>query len=620
MKLYRPDDSFTDEKRAELRDFLMSHWRRARDARGDQIDNIYPALQQNYNAVPAEKERSVPFQKASNLVVPLIRTNIDTFVARTLNIVLATKPLYTVSGLPDEHRQAYLEYLNDKALHDWDHDKLAWQMLMRGNKYGTVIVKTTWEVSETMVPIEGAVPFDMRPQTTFQGPQSKAIAFEDYFCYPFEANDLSEVIIHFHKRRYPEEEARRIVESDDSPWKMTPDELENALKEPDDVKRDNDQWEAGVGEATGDAYRELEMVECHLEYPIKPGSNSYYRLVCELEPDGSVLANVYFNPYPPEVSVFQDYRPYPAEDLFWGTPMGYILAPFQEEASCIHNDRRNNAAIANGPQFKKKKGADVPNPASNSYLGKVWTLDDMDDLDVLNVGRNYPPGIDEENQVLMLAERVTGIGAAQQGQSQGSSGKRGVYNTGGVLGILSESNTRQNTNIRLFRMALSGVGRTAAILDSEFGPANDPALKRYPPEMQERIMAAREILKKDGSLRRAAFEIRASDAAENREIERANLLQIVGVLTQYAQTAVGMAKEYVSNKNPLMREIMMESIKMQRKLAAEAARKFGLLDMEDQIPDVGEAIEKQQQAQPQSQQQPSYPSGNDLRPSGGGTR
>src|SRR5207245_2990740 len=111
----------------------------------------------------------------------------------------------------------------------------------------------------------------------------------------------------------------------------------------------------------------------------------------------------------------------------------------------------------NVPGWKKKKYAETPDPSSEWYPGCTMTLDDMDDLNPIQFNVTYNAMIEEERYVDYEAERTTGISGAQQAFGAGQSGKRGIYNTGGTLAMLTESTRRLDIYIKRLRYPLHRV-------------------------------------------------------------------------------------------------------------------------------------------------------------------
>lgn len=585
IEMIRPDESFDEVKRAVLLQYLLDQYKRAEEVRSGQVQSDYLRWSRNYKGIPAEKTRNVPWPKSSNIVVKVIRIFVDTFVARTLNIIFATRPLYTVSGFEREATEAVQRYLNEKALTQWRHYELTRDMLTRGTKNGTVVTKTMWEEVGSWMKMppstSGATSEDVFFKS-FVGPKSRIIPFEDFMVYPVTVTCLEDAIIKFHKVRFVEEEAlRRVAEGK---WLVTEDEVKSSLVIPQDVKREEMKAEASLSD---NWTREFQPIECHLEWPL--GSDDrYYSIVALIDPSGERLVDVFFSPYP---NIFRVYCPFPQEDFFWGESMCSLLDTCQEEATVIHNDRRNNSYLSNAPQFKRRNGSLLPNPSSDWYPGKVWDLESMEDLEVFDVGRVYDSMLDQEANVFQYAERLSGIGPVMQGNAAGFSGKRGVYNAMGTIALLQESNQRQDTNIRDVREVLSVIGRDCFYLQGRFG-VDDPYLSVLDGKTAEQVRRALQFATTPGfDLTR--FEVKASSAAGNKEVERQNLLQIASVLAQYGQSAQGMVVQLVNPQlNPGLRQIMLDTLKMQKWMAARLLRAFDEYDAEGVLPNALAAIEK----------------------------
>lgn len=576
--IVRPELTPDQDKWKEIELFLTDHWDRAVQGRSTQVEDDYNRWTKNYQAIPLQKTRTLPWQNSSNIVVPVIRIYVDTFIARTLNIIFATKPLYQANGYPSMVKEALEAYIDQKALQEWKHYNLTRQLLHRGNKNGTAVIKVPWVRD---VEWEVTSPTDHRAVTTFEGPKAALIPFEDFYVYPVTANNMDEVQISFHRVRFVEEEARRRVAQ--GRWKLEPEELETALKMPSDVKRSDEQQAAGV---TDQYLRELQIIECHFKWELEIGR--YYRVVGLYCPAASKLIDLYFYPYPVNVNLFHLYTPFPREDLFYGESMAQLLEDFQEEASAIHNDRRNNSYVANAPVFKRRNGALIPNPSTNWYPGKVFDLESMDDFELMMIGRNYDSMLDQEANVFQLSERLSGIGPVMQGNAAGMMGKRGIYNAAGTLAVLSESNQRQDTNIRDVREVLSSVGKTSLLLQSLFG-TDDETIDAFPAAMQEQI---REALKVTPSrIKTTKFTVKASEAGSNKEVEKQNLMQIAQVLSQYGQTTFQLAQQLANPQlNPSLRLLMGDIVAMHSWMAKRLLRGFGEFDGEEVLPDVAAAI------------------------------
>lgn len=588
-QIVRPK-TISDDKREELRKYLLEMWRRAEQGRKEQVDGDYSMWNKVYDGTPLEKVRTVPFYKSSNLVVKLARIFTDTFVSRTLNIIFATRPLYVVDGLPRELKEGWELYLNRKALYDWGHYKLCRDICQRGNKNGTAIIKYPWieRTVQDVMPSPDGTDYTKKPFVYFSGPDAQVVPFEDFYIYPITTNRLCDAEIKFHRLRFPEEQARRMADGgEEGPWTLPEGKsIDEFLKAPNDAKRMEQQSDAGVSD---NLYKELELIECHHQYNIF-NDGVYYDIICLLQPASQALFDVYFNPYPRNLCIFADYRPYPREDFFYGESLCQLLGQSQEEATRIHNERRDNSTIASAVVFKRRSGSLLPNPSTNWYPGKVFDLQDMQDLETVDVGRNYLDTTNQEELTFNQATQLSGINDAMQGASQGQNGKGGVYNTMGTVAVMQEGNQRQDTNIRDVREVMSCIAQGSTFLQAHYG-AKDPLIDTLPADAAESVRAAIEFFTSD-SARYTRFEVKASNAGVNKEVEKANLMQMMQVLGQYGSTIQQMMPTLMDPKiSPAMRAIGMDIAKMQAWMAKRVLKEFDEWDAVEVLPDVAAAIE-----------------------------
>jgi hypothetical protein len=596
MTIVRPGTMLDDDRREELGKYCFTQFLRAKRGRADQVDGQYEGWSKAYTGIPLEEVRSVPFYKSSNFVVKLIRIFADTFMARTLNIIFATQPLYVVDGLPRDVKEAWVKYINSKALYQWDHYWLARALITGGNKNGTAVPKTVWETDETIF-----VGPNQSEQTItmFEGPRSIVVPFDDFYAFPITAECLRDVEIKFHRVRYTEERAKQLAETniwdlprgtDDKPRK----DIEEYCRHPLDQQRETQKEDAGI---TDPLLRELHTIECHLQWPITNDPGKLYSVVCLIEEYSGDVFDVYFNPVPQNMCMFSEYKPFPRENLFFGESLAQILGQSQEEASRIHNERRDNSTIASSVVFKRKKGSLLPNPSTNWYPGKVWDLDSMDDLDMINVGRNYDDMIQQEDYVFQLAEKLTGTSEVLQGASSGTMGKRGVYNTGGTIAMMQESNQRQDTNIRDVRTAMSATAILCSMQQAAFGQ-DDPFIQTFDPDTQKLLKQAFGMLKGQAG-RYIRHEVKASDAGVNKEVEKMNLMQCAQTLGQYGQAIQGMVTQLANpTLNPAIKAVILATAQMQKWMAQRLLEQFDEFDAKELIPDVAD-IMAQNQPQPQ---------------------
>jgi len=153
---------------------------------------------------------------------------------------------------------------------------------------------------------------------------------------------------------------------------------------------------------------------------------------------------------------------------------------------------------------------------------------------------------------------------------------------------MSESNQRQDTNIRDIREVLGHVGKVHLTLQAAYG-TNDPALEEFEPRVQEQIREALALSAR--TIMRSRFEVKTSSAGVNREVERQSFMTMLGVLNQYGQTAIQLGTQLANQQlNPILRLIMNDTVRMMRWMAVRLLRTFDVWEAEGVLPDVSRAV------------------------------
>lgn len=582
--IIRPE--LEEDKRTEIESYLQERHLRMVETKREYESKVSVWLS-NYDGIPLEKIRHTPWHKSSNVVVKVCRMFVDAFVARSLNLIFATRPLYVSDTYPRDVKEGLEMYLNWKALFDWDHYNLARNMLFRGAKTGLSVQKTPW-VEKNGIWVNMGVDGEKKEQDVlmFSGPKAECIPFEDFFCLPIEIEKLSEADIICHRLRFTEDQAR---ERNNRMWKLPDEDLEVAFEGEVGVYMDRRRTDAGL---TKDSRQKWLMVsEMHFKYAITNDSSKSYDMIAVFLPKSKKMVDIYHRPYPPNIDLFHEYIPYPREGLIFGDSMVSILDQSQEEVSTIHNERRNANSLACGPVFKRKKDALVPNPSDFWYPGKVWDLEEMDDLEVMTIGGTISPDlIAEENLGYQIAERLSGVGMVMQSPSVGGTSRSGTYNTGGTLALLQAGNQRQDTNIRDVRCVLGKLARHSLALQKIFG-SDDPAFSRLPESMQKNARAAFQTADSDMVLNNL-LEIKMSNAGANAEVEKSSLMQLSQVVGSYGEMAMKLSQSLADpSLNPVLKDVMLQTLTMYKWMASRLLRVFDQYDAEEVLPDVAKALE-----------------------------
>jgi len=453
-------------------------------------------------------------------------------------------------------------------------------------KTGTVILKAPWvDRSFTSADAEGKL-----RTNKCEGMELCPVAFDDFYPWPITARNLSQVRIKFHKLRFAKEE----VEWRKANGVWDPKAADAFLQTPSpettsETKRESEAVEAGIT-LTVDVARPFNAVECWFEYPLDGRNNA--KLVFTLNPlrrGKEAVLRAYYNFYQKGLEPFIDFRIMPRDDLFYGYSIPEVLEQSQEEQAQIHNARRDANTIANVPGWKKRIYGSAPDPSAEWYPGKVFDLEAMEDLEAIQFQGNYNSMIEEEQYLLQLTERYTGIQTPMQGFGAGAmEGKRGIYSSQGTMALLAEGNKRLDIFNRRFRFPFHRLGNLIFHSYKDFGDNADEiaAFGKNSQALQQVFN-----IQEPANYRGLFFDIGASDSGTNRELDRQNLLLMANTMASYYRQIVESATLYaqIPEENPL-RPIITAVLDGAKDLADRLLFAFEIGDRDRLLPDMREIL------------------------------
>jgi hypothetical protein len=581
----------SDDKQNEIVGYLLEKFRLTVQARSNQVDDRYKRWHDNYSGKPKEEVRTTPFAGASNFIPQLIRMHTDILSARICGLCFATKPFwkvrYFLKDLEHDSIETLSEWLEYISFNDIELFEPIDSTIFQTAKCGTVVLKAPW-VDQSFASMNGKGEAVLN---NHEGIKLYTIPFDDFYPYPITARRLNEVQIKFHVLRFSKEEVQ--WRKANGIWNT--EAADNLLLSPESedsgTKRESEATEAGI-ELTEDVSRPFNVVETWLEYPLDGRVN--YRLVYTFNPKSSgklALLRSIYNYYSRGIDPFIDFRFMPRDDLFYGYSVPEVLEQAQEEQAQIHNARRDSNTITNVPGWKKKMYGNVPNPTQSWYPGVVFEVDAMDDLEPLQFPGNYNSMIDEEMLILQLSERYSGINTPMQGLGAGTmEGKRGIYNSQGTLAMLAEGNKRLDIFLKRLRLPFHRVGNIIFQSHKEFRP-DGPEIEAFGADRSQRLKKLFAITE-PFNFRGLFFDIGATDAGANRELDRQNLLLMANTMAAYYRQVVEsstMLAQLPSN-HPLQ-NILLSVLDGARDLANRLLFAFEIGDRERVLPDVREVLQ-----------------------------
>jgi hypothetical protein len=539
---------------------------------------------QAYEALPAEATREFPFHNASNIVIPIIAIHSDTLLARVMSAVLKTQPPWTAkiygdhidAKAMDERRSAVEEFMTYVSLEPSELDlfRVYHEWFGETIRFGTSVVKCPQvKIIEASVSLtgDGTGKTSFEDEILYMGPRPEKVRFVDMGVPPasktIEDADFVYHRIRLQKHQLQERAFYKIYD---------PKVVDEVLKSPDrtsvDVVQGSMEDDAGARTSASYGYYEYHIYECHFKYKL---NGHYVRVIAWFHEKTNNLLRAYYFYYPDQIFVAA--RLFYRDDMFYGYGFCERLAPFQEEISQMHNQRRDNMTVVNtkvwrvDPDSQLHKGYRIfPSAMLPARQGEI---------EPLQHGEVSQLTIDEERLSIELAEKLSGVSPPMQGYGAGTNTKRGVYTAMGTLSLMQEGNTRTDLNVTDIRYAHTKLGRIILNQYANFGLGDRVAMFG---KMGDRLREAMDLVKQKA----IALPVYASTASVNREVEK----QADIMLTQMMQKHYSMVAQMLMQAQNAMlpepvKKYIGDSVQAANLLMKSVMRHFGRDEVDRLVPD-----------------------------------
>lgn len=581
--------NISGEKAVELGNWLCKTFEFAVTARQNQIDAKYKRWVDNYAGKPLQETRTTPFYKASNFVPQLIRMHTDILAARLIGLLFGTRPFWRpksfLAEMPHEQTEAASKWLDALCFGRINFYEPIDLSMFLTVKTGATVLKGSWEMFERFYGAsQGQVTGEVSKKR--EDLRLDVIPYDDFFPWPVTSRNLSQCIAKFQRLRFskPEVEFRknsRVWDPANASKLLLPPNRESS------PARESSAQQAGIT-LTVDTARPYTAVEAWFDYELSPGK--LFPLFAVFNPyvKGKDTFLRLFHAYYTEIGLdpFVDFRILPREDLFQGYSIPEILEQAQEEQAQIHNSRRDANTIVNMPGWKKKRLAEgLGNPSTEWYPGKVFELDNMDDLEPLAFGMSYNSLVEEEQFLMGLTERYTGISPAMQGFGSGPMMKRGIYASQATMALLTEGNKRLDIYLKRMRMSFHGLGR---LIWSSYRDFSTKEFLKYGSNGQQ---LAQLFQQSSANPDQIFFELGASDASANKEVDRQNILLMSQTMSAYYGQIIQLGQGLMSMQpNTPAFNLALQVLEGAQDLAKRILFLFDIPDSKRLVPDVREIL------------------------------
>lgn len=481
----------------------------AANSERDEVRDRWDKWQNQFEAKPEQEEKNFPFEKASNIVIPLHAMTVNAVVARQYNTMMGIKPLWTVTPLSSkwtDHAmptQNFMEYVQKRELRipvklvDYFYDKC---------NMGTAFVKLPWiteRVRDKVYGDKGEI--IVYEQEASDGARFIPIPIQDFLFPMSAAQDIQTChwVAHRFRLRFPQMRAREKagvytnIAEVEKHYSPAPPDHELKQEERELINRVTER-------------KEHELYEVWADYDVD-GDGYEEKCVLTYHYEANKLLRPILNPFKHRRRPFVSVQCFPRPHRVYGIGYGQKLERLQEGITTAANQALDNNTIANTKVMKGRKGKGIK-PNQKIYAGKIFLLDDLDDLQEFDLGTLNPYVLNVVNFLRDVSEEISSYNVGKESPVV----KSGATATS-TLALIQEGTKQFDFLLNIDRLAMTEVAYQVYELYSQFQPrfVYDMAGDKDA-QLVEEVWQANQ-----GDVRKGLqFDLTASSAYVNQAVER----------------------------------------------------------------------------------------------------
>jgi hypothetical protein len=530
-----------------------------------------------YRGRPKTQTKTYPLDGASNVVVKLAKIYCDQVIARIFQGITGPQPQFIVSELNKkfaENCKPYERYLDWSQQNMWNQKAFLLPYIQDCVKLGTAIGYNDF-VNEPVVRYD-----DQTKQTVVtgvrKGPRPTWVAREDFLC-PVGFPDIQQAPWIAHRTWFSWDLLERLRFRN---FIENLDELKGHSDDEDEVKlerrRNRDEMSSPQSDDRFGLWspwwvwfrRDLDQDGWPEEY------------VMLLHNQTKTILRLVANPSPAGTRPYFASKFISVEGEFDGIGIPEDVESLQEEASTIHNQRRDRAHLANIVMYIAKMSGQLPDSIRPRSGLVIKTPGGREDIQEFHPSTNVPIDIAEEDSVMRLGSLTVGMNDVDLGKISSPVGRAAATS---IMALMQEGARRFDLNVTGIRAALTEEAHQVTELWQVYGlPDKDES--GSPEQVLDDKDAAlvRQLIEQPVSLRGLiSIQLNASTTAVNKEVEKQSNIQLYGIVQGYMQQVLQMAA-MIGNPQvpPELKAIILHGVKGQDKLLEKIFQSHNAFDLD----------------------------------------
>lgn len=613
-KLQRAQVQLEEGKVTEIVQWLDSEIRRAKSDRQG-LDEKILEWDRIYETIPEQENKDWPWEGASNLVVPIVPTATEAVLSRLLNSVFGGKELWVGQAKSPqwvdlaEPIGRWMNWVGSEVMDMYD---VCRRWFLSTIKYGTGVLKLPWVEQFRKVKYMGNDGQMVEQRVKLHdGPSPEVVKLQDFYFSPdaISSQDIQscEWVAQRSIRTF-----KYLKEMENSGVYTNVDDLKNYKRTTGEPYEEQIERRTGVEPSERNDY---EIWEVWCSYDVD-GDGELAELIVTFELESNTVLRAVYNFYRHQERPFHVINYMSRDNSLLGIGIAQMLEDIQTEITAIHNQRIDNATLANTKAFKRRQGSGVD--IEDIYPGAVVDVVEMDDVDVLELGTEHSTLLQEEMHTNSLGEKRTGVSDYSVGRESSAIGSRATATS--TMALIREGNKRFQMIIQDIREALSNVAHQSIMLYQQFAQDQQVFYELFSEE-ESRYVQQYLRLPPDNTRNNVHIDIPAISEAENKEVKQQTYLTLMQVTQQVYSSmiqAVGVAINPQAPKE--VQQLASEGASAGSELFKRILEAFDFKDPEKFAPNIDDLLNLQsslQEGQNQMSQLGGLESGTEI-PNGQG--
>lgn len=525
-------DADTEER---LRSYLEEQLLNSEAERGQWLDNLI-RWQREYWAEPIKERATFPFTGAATIVIPLAAIAVEAIHSRNMTTLFALQQFISVKSLHDEYEdladpvEKWLDYEFVKGMKI---EKALESPALEFVKFGTGVGKSGYEkIMKTAVRSTADGNEEEFTVITKQGPTIDGVPL-NRFIMPLAALDPQEApwcgelhsemtytVLGYIESGMFRPDVREKLEA----WLTNPSVMQTGAV---DTTRKFEQSQEMLEKRQAVWPARLDWAEIWMAFDVDQ-SGKQKEIVIHYHRESQTILSLRYNWHSDLRRPYRLGQYFPVEHRWTGIGVCKQAEQTQKEVTTQHRQRLDNATLANVRMIKVNKMSGY-GPKEPIFPGKMWFVDNMEDIETIQMGEIYPSAYNNETSTLQYFQQRVGINDNNLGMPQ--VGTPGTATSD--LARIQEGNKKFDYSYKRFKSFVNELILDGVCNIHQFGPRNLSYITKSSNAAQLQQFLALPI----EDIRNATcLEIVAAGQQQNKLLDRQNYTQLIqGIQVYYTQ-------------------------------------------------------------------------------------